>query len=336
MVIVAISTMVGFLGVDAGNTHARAAELTKIRIVSLNSIPGFLIWAAKDLGYYKEEGLDVVSLNFIPNGPAAVAAGYAGAWDAAYLGGPPAINAGSKFGLLVAGLLDWQRSNYKVYIRKDAPAADLRAYLTGKTALTITASNLHYFLDACLRLHKVDPTTVKMVNLAPPNIVTAAEGGQGDIISDWAPFTSVIDATGKYRAICENNEQVGIKTFDAYVLHPKFAKEHPEAAAAFIRAVYRVNDKVTNNFDEMLRLSAKYFDEIGIKLPPDQIKAGFEVETYPSIDESLQKFKSGEVKAALEQSAKFLVSIGAMDSLPNIDFVTSQFLELAKAAEVKK
>lgn len=322
------------LGALPGPTSsALAAEpLTKIRIVSLNSIPGFLIWAAKELGYYKEEGLDVVSLTFYPNGPASVAAGYAGAWDAAYLGGPPAINAGAKFGLLVAGILDWQQSNYKVYVRKNVPTTNLREYLTGKTALTITASNLQFFLDACLRFHKVDPSTVRMVNLTPPNIVTAANGGQGEIISDWAPFTSTLEETGEYRAICEDNKQVGIETFDAYVIHPKFAKENPKAAAAFLRAVYRVNNEVTHNFDAMLKLSQKYFDEIGVKLTPEQIKSGFEVETYPSIDESIVMIKSGKIKRAMEASAKFLTSIGAMEKVPEIDFITAEYLEAAKTA----
>jgi len=317
------------------NAQAPAKKPTKIRIVSLNSPPGFLMWAAKDLGFYEKEGLDVESFKFVPSGPAAVAAGYAGAWDAAYLGGPPAINAGSKFGLKVAGLLDIQQTNYKVYVRKEAPTEKLAEYLKGKTALTITASNLHYFLDACLRHHKADPTTIRMVNLTPPNIVTAANAGQGEIISDWAPFTAMLEATGRYRPICESNEQVGIKTFDAYVIHPAFAKANPEASAAFIRAVYRVNALMVSDYPRMLNLAVKYFDEVGVKLTPEHMRLGFEVQTYPTVEESIARIKSGEIRTALEQAAKFLVSVGAMESVPQIDFVTSEFLEAARASGMK-
>lgn len=319
-----------------GAQPATASAPTKIRLVSLNSLSGFNMWAAKELGFYAQEGLDVESLKFVPNGPAAVAAGYAGAWDAAYLGGPPALNAGAKFGLQIAGLLDIQKDFFKVYVHNEVPTQNLAQYLTGKTALTVTASNLHYFLDACLRYHKVDPKTVKMVNLAgPPNIVTAAAADQGEIISNWAPFTKQVDALGKYRAICDSNQQVGIRTFDAYVVHPAFSQAHPEAAAAFIRAVYRVNALMNSDREKMINLSNKYLSEIGIKLTPEQIRYGFEVHTYPSVDETVRMMKSGEIKAALEQVAGFLVGIGAMQSAPDINFITPVFVEAAQKKGIK-
>lgn len=309
--------------------------MTKIRLVSLNSMPGMFIWAAKELGYYKEEGLDVDSLNFYPNGPAEIASGYAYAWDAAYMGGPPAINAGAKFGLLIAGLLDWQKTNYGVFIRKDADAGDLTSYLRNKTALTITASNLQYFLDACLRHYKVDPESVKMINMTPANIFAAAEGGQGDIISDWAQFRGKLASSGKYKAICDNNAQVGIETFDAYVIHPKFAKAHPEAAAAFIRAVYRVNALVAKDPKAVLPLAQKYFAEVGSKLTADEIVPLLLQQSYPSLQESLDLIHSGKVNNALVQSARFLKSVGAMEEIPKIDFVTTQFIEAAMKADKK-
>ena len=312
-----------------------AKKPTKIRLAALSTPNGFLIWAANELGFYQKEGLEVESLKFFPSGPAAVASGYAGAWDAAYLGGPPAINAGSKFGLKVVGLLNLQHGTLKVYVRKEVPNEGLAEYLKGKTALTVTASNLHYFLDACLRSYKVDPTTVRMVNQTPPNIVTAANAGQAEIVSNWAPHTAVIDATGKYRAICDAQAKVGIKTFDAYVVHPDFAKANPEATAAFVRAVYKVNALMVSDYPKMLNLANKYFDEIGLKLSPEHIRYSFEVQTYPTLDESLALIKSGQIADSLEGAAKFLVSVGAMESVPPINFVTSEFIERARASGAK-
>lgn len=308
---------------------------TKIRLAALSTPNGFLIWAANELGFYQKEGLEVESLKFFPSGPAAVASGYAGAWDAAYLGGPPAINAGSKFGLQVVGLLNLQHGTLKVYVRKEVPNEGLGEYLKGKTALTVTASNLHYFLDACLKHYKVDPTTVRMVNQTPPNIVTAANAGQAEIVSNWAPHTAVLDATGKYRAICDAQAQVGITTFDAYVVHPAFTKANPEATAAFVRAVYKVNALMVSDYPRMLNLANKFFDEIGLKLPPEQIRYSFEVQTYPTIEESIGLIKSGRIANSLEAAAKFLVSVGAMETVPPINFVTAEYLERARASGAK-
>ena len=145
----------------------------------------------------------------------------------------------------------------------------------------------------------------------------------------------MIDATGKYRAICDAQAKVGIKTFDAYVVHPDFAKANPEATAAFVRAVYKVNALMVSDYPKMLSLANKYFDEIGLKLSPEHIRYSFEVQTYPSIDESLALIKSGQIADSLEGAAKFLVSVGAMESVPQINFVTSEFLERARASGAK-
>lgn len=315
----------------AGATRARAqssTKMTRMNVMALPSHPGFPLWAARELGYFKEEGLDVPPITFFPSGPAAVASGYAGAWDGGFLGGPPTISAGAKYGLLVAGLCDVQIEGYEVFVRKDAPGVDnLTTYLPGKTALTAVGSNMQYFLNACLAKHGVKPSSVKMVNLRPPNIVTAANGGQGDIISDWYPFTGELAATGKYKAICSKNEQVGINTYDFYVIRPAFAQENPEAAVAFLRAVYRINDMLRTRPTETYPLAERYFNAVGLKLDPTVVKGGFEMGLYPSIEESIKRIKSGEVAQALTKTSEFLVEIGSLERVPEINFVTAEFLE---------
>ncbi len=319
-------------GVALGSQRAAAQQATKINLVALPTHPGFPIWAARELGFYKEEGIEVGTLTFFPSGPAAVAAGYAGAWDAGYLGGPPTISAGVKFGLLVAGLDNVQDRNYGVYVRKNVSAdTNLATFLPGKTALTAVGSNMQYFLDACLTKYGVKPSSVSKVNVAPPNIVTAAEGGQGDIISEWYPFTDAIMKTGNYRALCDNNADAKINTYDFYVIRPDFAKKNPKAAVGFIRAVYRVNDLLRDKRQEMLPLAKKYFNETGLKLTDDQISGGFDVQRYPSIADTLQRFQSGEVKEALLATSRFLVEIGSLEKTPDINFITTDYLKQALA-----
>jgi len=314
----------------SGVRRARAAtNPVKMNLMALPTHPGFPIWAARELGYFRDEGLDVPPITYFPSGPAAVSSGYAGAWDGGYLGGPPTISAGVKYGLLVAGLANVQVDPYEVFVRKDAKGADnLATYLPGKVALTAVGSNMQYYLNACLTKHGVKPSSVKMVNVKPPNIVTAAEGGEGEIISDWYPFTKQIAANDKFRAICSNNEQVGINTYDFFVIRPQFAEAHPEAAAAFLRGVYRVNDMVRTRLSEMLPLAKRYFDEIGLKLSPDIIEGGFATATYPTIEDTIKRFNSGEVAKALESTSDFLVEIGSLEKKPEIKFVTARYLEM--------
>ncbi|MFV0473463.1 MAG: ABC transporter substrate-binding protein, partial [Pikeienuella sp.] len=151
---------------SAGVRRARAQSKIKMNVMALPTHPGFPLWAARDLGFFSDEGLDVPPISHFPSGPAAIAAGYAGAWDCGYLGGPPTISAGVKYNLLVAGLDNVQVDNYEVFVRKDAEGAeDLASYLPGKTALTAVGSNMQYYLNACLNTHGVDPGAVRMVNV---------------------------------------------------------------------------------------------------------------------------------------------------------------------------
>ena len=136
-------------------------------------------------------------------------------------------------------------------------------------------------------------------------------------------------------SICDSNEKVGIRTFDAYVVHPAFIKASPEAAAAYIRAVYRVNALMNTDRERMITLANKYVDEIGVKMTPEQIRYGFDVHFYPNVEESITLLKGGEIKSALEQAARFLVGIGAMQAVPDINFVTADFVEAAKKKGVK-
>lgn len=304
-------------------------KYTPIRLASLNSNPGFLIWAANDLGYFKKYCLTVSNLTFYATGPDEVSTGYAGAWDAGYMGGPPAIDSGIKFGLLTAGVLDWQKTNYEVFIRKSVGNVDLHSYLSGKTALTATASNMQFFLDACLAHYGVAESAVHYVNLSPPNIVSAAGGGSGQIISDWAPYTDQLQATGAYRPICTSDSQVGIHTFDSYVVQPSYARAHPRATAEFLAAVYSVNKLMRDDYSKMLQLSYTYFNDEGITLPHKEIAEGFTVMAYPSIQTALGYINSGKVVANLDAAAKFLVQVGALPNVPKIDFVTAKYLKEA-------
>lgn len=315
-----------------GVRRARAQAKTKMNVMALPTHPGFTLWAARDLGFFSEEGLDVPPITYFPSGPAAIAAGYAGAWDCGYLGGPPTISAGVKYGLLVAGLNNIQMSLYEVFVRKGAEGADdLAAYLPGKTALTAVGSNMQYFLNACLNTHGVDPSEVRMVNVKPPNIPSAAEGGQGEIVSTWYPFNKAVENTGEFRSICNTNKDVGINTYDFYVIRPTFAEENPEAAVGFLRAVYRVNDMIREDLESALPLVEKYYNEIGVKLAPEYIPGGFDGAVYPSMKEALERMKSGEVKATLESTSEFLVDIGSLDAKPDVNFITTEYLEKASA-----
>ncbi|MFV0473339.1 MAG: hypothetical protein ACK5MQ_03910, partial [Pikeienuella sp.] len=115
------------------------------------------------------------------------------------------------------------------------------------------------------------------------------------------------------------------------VIRPGFAEEQPEAAVGFLRAVYKVNDMIRNDLEGVLPLVERYFNEIGVKLAPEHIRGGFDTMVFPSMEDALERLRSGEVKQALESTASFLVEIGSLDGNPEIDFINTELLEQAMA-----
>ncbi len=56
----------------AGVGGARAAspkKITKMNVMALPTHPGFALWAARELGFFKEEGLDVPPIAYFPSAP---------------------------------------------------------------------------------------------------------------------------------------------------------------------------------------------------------------------------------------------------------------------------
>ena len=58
------------------------------------------------------------------------------------------------------------------------------------------------------------------------------------------------------------------------------------------------------------------------------IEGGFATSTYPTIEDTIKRFNSGEVTKALESTSDFLVEIGSLEKKPEVKFVTARYLEM--------
>lgn len=184
--------------------------------------------------------------------------------------------------------------------------------LAGKKIATPFVSTAHYSLLTALKHWKVDPKSVEILNLRPPEIAAAWERGDIDGAYVWDPVLAQLKKSGKVLATSADVADWGGPTFDAWIVSKKFAEDHPDVVTAFVKvtgdatAAYRANPDAWNatspEAEKIARLTGAKQDEV-----PTLLKGYI----FPTLEEQAGEalLGGGTVKAVAETSA-FLLEQG--------------------------
>ena len=184
--------------------------------------------------------------------------------------------------------------------------------LAGKKIATPFVSTAHYSLLTALKHWKVDPKSVEILNLRPPEIAAAWERGDIDGAYVWDPVLAQLKKSGTVLATSADVADWGGPTFDAWIVSKKFAEEHPDVVTAFVKvtgdatAAYRANPDAWNatspEAEKIARLTGAKQDEV-----PTLLKGYI----FPTLEEQAGEalLGGGTVKAVADTSA-FLLEQG--------------------------
>ncbi|HVK90184.1 MAG TPA: taurine ABC transporter substrate-binding protein [Mycoplana sp.] len=184
--------------------------------------------------------------------------------------------------------------------------------LAGKKIATPFVSTAHYSLLTALKHWKVDPKSVEILNLRPPEIAAAWERGDIDGAYVWDPVLAQLKKSATVLATSADVAEWGGPTFDAWIVSKKFAEEHPDVVTAFVKvtgdatAAYRANPDAWNanspEAEKIARLT-------GAK--PEDVPALLKCYTFPTLEEqaSAALLGGGTAKAVADTSA-FLLEQG--------------------------
>lgn len=144
--------------------------------------------------------------------------------------------------------------------------------LAGKKIATPFVSTAHYSLLTALKHWNIDPKTVQILNLRPPEIAAAWSRGDIDGAYVWDPVLAEIKKSGSVLATSADVAQWGGPTFDAWIVSKKFAEAHPDIVTAFVRvtgdatAAYRANPEAwgptSAEAEKIARLTGAKQDEV--------------------------------------------------------------------------
>jgi taurine transport system substrate-binding protein len=119
-------------------------------------------------------------------------------------------------------------------VKKDGGIAQ-PADLVGKKIAVPFVSTTHYSLLAALKHWQIDPKTVSVLNLRPPEIVAAWTRGDIDAAYIWDPALGRIKPTARVLTTSTEVARWGAPTFDAWIVRSDYAAAHPEIVTAFAR-----------------------------------------------------------------------------------------------------
>ncbi len=263
--------------------------------------------------YEKVTGAKITWQKF-DGGADVIAALASGSIDIGYVGSSPLAAAASRQipleTIFVVGLIS------------DAEALAVKGIdkpeeLAGKKIATPFVSTAHYSLLTALKHWNVDPKSVEILNLRPPEIAAAWQRGDIDGAYVWDPVLSEIKKTATVLATSSDVAKWGGPTFDAWIVSKKFAEEHPEIVTGFVKvtgdayADYRAQPEAWNagspQAEKIARLTGAKPEEV-----PNLLKGYY----FPSLEEQASAdLLGGATVKAIAQTSAFLLEQGKIPAV---------------------
>ena len=186
-----------------------------------------------------------------------------------------------------------------------------------------------------MKLEGVDPRTVEVMNMRPPEIAAAWERGDIDATFIWDPVLSKIKGNGKVLATSGSIGKKGFPTFEGIVVNAKWASENDAFMVAFVKALNRANDEVRRTSggwtpeSPQVKAMAKW-----TKSNPKEVKDAVSLYTFPTLQEQASAtWLGGGAAKAMSDTATFLKEQGRIQEVkPSYaPFVTDVYVKKAMA-----
>jgi taurine transport system substrate-binding protein len=300
-VALALSIVAGF-GLEA----ARAAE--KPEVVRLGFFGGprpWIIGKAQGL-FEKDLGTKVQWVQF-SSGAGALNSLAAGEVDISRLGSTPTVASIARgLPIEMIALSGVIATSERLIAKQDIKqVSDLR----GKSVAYPPGSTAHYALMAALKVAKVPAGEVKLLALAPNEMLAAWTRGDISAAYVWGPFSHQMENSGGHQVLVTRDlQQNGYYVWNDYVVRKAFAEKHPETVAQFLRTFQKTIDMYNADKEGMVKVVAQHLSQNEAAVADTM--AGL---YFPPLKEQLSSRFLGEggpILKAMKDQAEFLVELG--------------------------
>ena len=205
--------------------------------------------------------------------------------------------------------------------------------LKGKKVATPFVSTAHYQLMVALKLDGVDPKSVNVMNMRPPEVAAAWERGDIDAAFIWDPVLSKIKGNGKVIATSGSIGAKGHPTFDGLIVNAKWAAENEAFMVELVKqlakadADYRANAAKWTADAAPVKAVAKW-----TKADAANVPAAMALYKFPTLTEQASPtWLGGGAAKAMSETAAFLKEQGRVQEVkPSYaPFVTDAYVKKA-------
>lgn len=200
--------------------------------------------------------------------------------------------------------------------------------LEGKDVGVPLGTAAHYGFLKQMAHFGVDTSTMKIVDMAPPDGAAAFANGNLDMVCGWGGALRRMLEHGNVLLTGAEKEELGIQVFDATTVPTAWAKENPELLAKFLKVTADMNARFAGG--EAAAMMPVIANAAG--MDEDATAATLKGFSFPTIEEQLsEKWLGGGTQKFLKEVADFFVEQGTIDKArPSYDgAVDASYLEAA-------
>jgi len=179
-------------------------------------------------------------------------------------------------------------------------------------------STSHFHTLLALENAKVDPRSVKIVNLRPPEIAAAWERGDIDATFIWDPVLAKVKKSGQVLITSgEIAKQTGKATFDGIVVNKSFARQNDAFLTELVKTLaaadddYRRNKAAWTADSAQVKAVAKWSGAEAAEVP-----ASLSLYEFPTLQQQASaQWLSGGAAKSLAATAAFLKTQGSIQNV---------------------
>lgn len=204
-------------------------------------------------------------------------------------------------------------------VKKDS-GISLFSDLKGKRIATTFNSSSHYSLINALKLNKVNPADVKLIDMKMPEIYSAWQRYDIDGAYAWEPVKSrLVSEGGKILITSEDLAKKGVVTGEVGIVQNDFASKYPNFLKEYISAL---NDSVHQYRDKPQESAIALSKEFS--LPKDEtLNLMYGVTVLDAKDQTNPQYigtenNPGGFAKVLKDTGDFLASINSIKASPDL------------------
>jgi len=252
-----------------------AEEERKVRLAYLqNDLHHLACWVALEKGFFSQEGVCVEVEGVFKAGPEEMTAFAAGSLDVGYVGQAPATMAAANKTARIVALAQVNKEGSAVVVRRDSLITHV-SDLKNKIAAVPGYSQVQDFLlRKALVAHQVDPQTVTIIVLKPPEMIAALRTSQIDAFIAWEPYPAKAVTMGVGKVLVQSQHIWKDHPCCVLVADTDFLRRRPDDAERIVRAHVQATAYIQAHQEEAVRVAVTFtgMDEETIRLALASIK----------------------------------------------------------------